>query len=240
MSSESTLAKFYEASEVQNPRLPCPFCGSSYVHPGALKAHLLKKHQLQTQEYQPKEKALSEELICGTCKRCFLKNKNLNFHQKRYGGRCRPQAEKKFFCEFCSCSYTQRKSLNIHLDKVHGAQKVFSEIGKMRKESIRMKEKLCCNLCNRNYFNKDSFRRHQKIYHKLGKVPVNVQISPLTSKLNDENVELNEFVADLSVYMENLRKVTIPHLPSTSISSPSVKLQAKKQGFRIIDILKAD
>ncbi|PIC13799.1 hypothetical protein B9Z55_027416 [Caenorhabditis nigoni] len=206
MSSESTLAKFYEASEVQNPRLPCPFCGSSYVHPGALKAHLLKKHQLQTQEYQPKEKALSEEL----------------------------------FCEFCSCSYTQRKSLNIHLDKVHGAQKVFSEIGKMRKESIRMKEKLCCNLCNRNYFNKDSFRRHQKIYHKLGKVPVNVQISPLTSKLNDENVELNEFVADLSVYMENLRKVTIPHLPSTSISSPSVKLQAKKQGFRIIDILKAD
>ncbi|CAO4370837.1 unnamed protein product [Caenorhabditis nigoni] len=160
MSSESTLAKFYQESEVENPRLPCPFCESTYVHPGALKAHVLKKHQLQTQECQPKEKALSEEL--------------------------------------------------------------------------------CCNLCDKTYFNKDSFRRHQKIDHKLEKFQGNVQISPLTSKRNDENVELNEFVADLSVYMENLRKVTIPHLPSTSISSPSMKLQAKKQGFRIIDILKAD
>ncbi|CAO4370838.1 unnamed protein product [Caenorhabditis nigoni] len=184
---------------------------------------------------------------CPYCGSSYLHHSGLRSHVlKKHQITIPPEEAKKNLCEICSSSFSNKGNLNEHKEVVHGIPKT-GRVPAGKKE-------FPCDHCQKIYFSKFGRQRHVKQVHSLsiteqGTSQAIITVTPLPNnsynqgqclEKKTETDELAEFVANVSVYMESLRKVTIPLL--SSFVSPSIrsKHQFKKQGFRISNILKAD
>ncbi|UMM24965.1 hypothetical protein L5515_004956 [Caenorhabditis briggsae] len=185
---------------------------------------------------------------CPFCESSYIHQAGLRSHVlNKHQITIPPEEAKKNLCEVCSRSLSNKGNLNEHKEVIHGIPKA-GIVAAGRKE-------FPCDQCEKKYFSKFGLRRHVEQVHSCSSAEqrtsqATITVTPLPKNSHKEKQclekktetdELDEFVGNVSVYMESLSKVTIPHLSSFVCPSIiSTKHQTKKQGFRISDILKAD
>ncbi|PIC13798.1 hypothetical protein B9Z55_027415 [Caenorhabditis nigoni] len=182
---------------------------------------------------------------CPYCGSSYLHHSGLRSHVlKKHQITIPPEEAKKNLCEICSGTFSNKGNLNEHKEVIHGIPKA-GRVPAGKKE-------FPCDHCQKIYFSKFGRQRHVKQVHssaKHGTSQATITVTPLPKnsynqkhhlEKKTETDEFDKFLAYVSVYMESLRKLTIPYLPSTSIILPTIKRPASMRGFMISDILKSE
>ncbi|PIC13793.1 hypothetical protein B9Z55_027412 [Caenorhabditis nigoni] len=149
----------------------------------------------------------NEEFPCLNCGQVYTSKRNLEYHQTTKQGRCAP---KNFQCEFCDKKFASRGSWNTHRSSLHGAPKIFSELGLRLVATRQFSEKNYCDLCGKPYSGEKSLKWHMRSVHGVSPLPKDSQ--------NEKQCrdELDEFAAELVAYMKSLEDAKTTSLATSS------------------------
>ncbi|ULU02340.1 hypothetical protein L3Y34_002129 [Caenorhabditis briggsae] len=162
---------------------------------------------LADSEQESSDTEKKEEFPCLNCGQVYASKRNLDFHQTTKQGRCAP---KNFQCEFCDKKFVSRGSWNIHRSSLHGAPKIFSELGLRMEATRQFSEKSYCALCGKPYSGERSLKQHLRTAHEVSSLPKDSQNEKQCTD------ELDEFAAELVTYMKNLEDAKASSLAAIS------------------------
>ena len=91
----------------------CKDCGITFSRKHKYKEHMLKKHNVS--------KVLKDNDIIHHCSQCSFKNSSMS-RVKAHMTLKHDNAEKKFPCSVCKCSYSSRSGLSKHRRREHGVE----------------------------------------------------------------------------------------------------------------------
>ncbi|XP_050423549.1 zinc finger protein 235-like [Adelges cooleyi] len=134
----------------------CTFCPESFTRFNDLISHDLVVHN-----------DLPKNHFCKKCGKVFLSEGRLQVHENIH-------REKLFKCQLCLKKFTQKKTLDNHLN-VHIGQFMCQICGfkspnahnlKIHESTHSLVKNHCCNVCEKNFATMSSLRRHKRLVHQ--------------------------------------------------------------------------